>query len=186
MSLAQLRISGVTYLAREDADRLIQEPIYLDNEQDKSRYREQSVQRIIELTAGSPYYIQIICDRLVRYMNRKCAPLVTEADVEQIKESLIQGPEALDEAKFHSFVKSGDISEDAISEDDAKKVLTTIAKNSDTDSKRCPRHSIVCDTNLEVDKILKDLVRREVVERDDEESYKICVGLFKEWLIANA
>lgn len=176
----------VTYLAREDADKLIQEPIYLDNERDKSRYREQSVQRIIELTAGSPYYIQIICDRLVRYMNRKCAPLVTEADVEQIKESLIQGPEALDETKFHSFVKSGDISKDAISEDDAKKVLTTIAKNSGTDSKGCPRHSIVCDTNLEVDKILKDLVRREVVERDDEESYKICVGLFKEWLIANA
>ena len=176
----------VTYLTREDAVRLIQEPIYIDNEEDKSRYREQSVQRIITLTEGSPYYIQIICDRLVRHMNRKRAPLVTESDVEQVKDSLIKGKDALDEAKFHSFVKSGDISEDAISEDDAKKVLTTIAKNSSTDVNGCPRHDIVCDTNLEVDKILADLVRREVIKRDNREFYRIRVDLFKEWLIENA
>ena len=176
----------VTYLTREEAVRLIQEPIYIDNEENKSRYREQSVQRIIDLTEGSPYYIQIICARLVRHMNRKRAPLVTESDVEQVKDSLIKGKEALDEAKFHSFVKSGDISRDAISEDNAKKVLTTIAKNSNTDVNGCPRHDIVCDPNLEVDKILADLVRREVVDRDNREFYRIRVGLFKEWLIENA
>ncbi len=174
----------VTYLDTKYATDLIVKPIL--DEKGRSRYKEQSIQRILDLTAGSPWYIQIICDRLVRYMNEEAVPFVTEADVEQVKKYLIQGGKALNENKFHSLTKSGDISGDAVSEDDAKKVLTSIAKQSGADRNGCPRHLIMCQTDSEVDEILEDLIRREVVERTEkEQSYRIRVGLFKEWLVAN-
>src|SRR5205085_8254785 len=50
----------VSYLRREDAIRLIDEPIRIGGKQGESRYREKAKERIVDLTAGSPFYIQII------------------------------------------------------------------------------------------------------------------------------
>ncbi|HPZ43825.1 MAG TPA: tetratricopeptide repeat protein [Bacillota bacterium] len=173
----------VSYLKRDDAIKLIDEPIRIGGRQGQSRYRERAIERIIDLTAGSPFYIQIICNRLVEYMNRKRARLVTEADVEQVKEELIRGVNALKLYKFDNLINSGDASVDAISDEDALKVLTMIAVNSQTGA--CNRNNITCKTKTNIDLILDDLVKREVVERDRGQYYSIRVGLFKEWLIAN-
>ncbi len=173
----------VTYLKEEDARKLIDEPIRIDGRQGDSRYREQAIERIVELTARSPFYIQIICNRLVDYMNVKHAGLVTEADVEQVKNELIHDVNALGLDKFDNLINSGDTSPDAISDEDALKVLKVIADNSNrTDP--CHRDRIVCQTNSPIDTILDDLVNRDVVKRRDQ-SYQIQVGLFKEWLAVN-
>jgi len=173
----------VSYLKIEDAVKLIDEPIRIGGKQGKSRFREKAIDRIIDLTAGSPFYIQIICNRLVEYMNRKKAGLVTEADVEQIKNELIRGVNALSQDKFDNLINSGDTTKDAISDEDALKVLKAIAANSLTGPAN--RNNIICETHSPVDLILDDLVKREVVEREREHYYKIRVGLFKEWLNAN-
>ena len=172
----------VTYLKPDDARSLIDEPIRIGGRQGESRYREQAIERILDLTAGSPFYIQIICDRLVKYMNNKCAGLVTKADVEQVKNELIRDVNALDDTKFDNLINSGDTSEDAISNEDALKVLKAIADNSRTGP--CHRDRIDCETSFPVDTILADLEKRDVVKRR-EQSYQIQVGLFKEWLMAN-
>lgn len=174
----------VTYLRLEDAIRLVDEPIRIHGRQGESRYREKAIDRILDLTADSPFYIQIFCARLVEYMNRKRARLVTEADVEQVKEELISGANALGLDKFDNLLNSGDTSEhDAISDEDALKVLTAIAVNSQTGP--CGRHAIVCETHVPIDRILDDLVRRDVIERERSQYYSIRVGLFKEWLLAH-
>ena len=170
----------VSYLKREDARRLIDEPIRIGGRNGESRYRERAIERIIELTAGSPFYIQIVCDRLVRYMNRKRASLITEADVEQVKTELVQGVNALGLDKFDNLINSGDTSEDTISDEDALKVLKAIAVNSRTGP--CNRNSISCETEKPIDVILDDLVNREVVERERGRYYRIRVGLFRDWL----
>ena len=172
----------VTYLKPDDARRLIDEPIRIGGRQGDSRYREQAIDRILNLTAGSPFYIQIICNRLVEYMNVKHAGLVTEADVEQIKNELIRDVNALGLDKFDNLINSGDKSAGAISDEDTLQVLKAIADNSRTGP--CHRDRIVCETSSSVDKILDDLEKRDVVERR-EQSYQIQVGLFKEWLIVN-
>jgi len=171
----------VTYLRREDAIRLIDEPIRIGGRLGESRYRERAIERILELTAGSPFYIQILCNRLVEYMNRKRASLVTEADVEQVKEELITGVNALGKDKFDNLINSGDTSQDAISDEDTLKVLIAIAENSRTGP--CSRHNIACETSTPVDEILEDLVRRDVIERERGQYYSIRVGLFREWLL---
>ena len=172
----------VTYLKPDDARSLIDEPIRIGGRQGESRYREQAIEQILDLTAGSPFYIQMLCNRLVEYMNFKHAHLVTEADVEQVKNELISGVNALDLDKFDNLINSGDTSADAISDDDALKVLKTIADNSRAGL--CHRDRIDCETSLSIDTILDDLEKRDVVERR-EQSYQIQVGLFKEWLIVN-
>jgi len=173
----------VTYLKIEDATKLIEEPIKKGGKNGESRYRERAVERILELTAGSPFYIQIFCNRLVEYMNRKHAPLVTKADVENVKNELIQGVNSLSSDKFDNLVDSGDTSKDAIGIDDALKVLRAIAINSKTG--RCSRNSIVCQTKASLNAILDDLVNRDVLKCEDEMYYQIRVGLFEEWLIVN-
>lgn len=171
----------VTYLKIEDARRLIDDPIRIDGRQGESRYRENAIERILDLTAGSPFYIQIICNRLVEYMNVKRARLVTEADVEQVKNELIRGVNALALDKFDNLINSGDTSEDAISDEDALKILKTIADNSRTG----PCHRDRMDGEISVDTILDDLVKRDVIECDQGQYYRIRVGLFYEWLIVN-
>ena len=176
----------VTYLKPDDARSLIDEPIRIGGRQGESRYREQAIEQILELTAGSPFYIQILCNRLVEYMNLKHARLVTEADVEQVKNELIRGVNALDLDKFDNLINSGDTSADAISDDDALNVLKAIADNTRRKDS-CHRDRIDCETSVPIDTILADLVKRDVVERDPEQRqyYLIQVGLFKEWLVAN-
>ena len=182
----------VTYLNELDAIKLIEDPIRIGSRQGDSRYREQAVQRIYDLTAGNPFYIQIICNRLVEYMNNQRAGLVTEADVEKVESDLIEGPNSLDRGKFDNLINSRDTSADVISDDtsadanldkDALKILKTIADNSRTDP--CPRDRIDCQTSLPVDTILNELVARDVVECDQGWYYHIPVGLFKKWLITN-
>jgi tetratricopeptide (TPR) repeat protein/AAA+ ATPase superfamily predicted ATPase len=170
----------VTYLRREDAIRLIDEPIRIGGE---SRYRERAIERILELTAGSPFYIQILCNRLVEYMNRKHASLVTESDVEQVKQELIRGVNALGKDKFDNLINSGDTSQDAISDNDVLRVLISIAENSRTGP--CSRSNIACDTSTPVEEILEDLIRRDVIERERGQYYSIRVGLFREWLLTH-
>ena len=173
----------VTYLKEEDARKLIDEPIRIRGRQGGSRYREQAIERILDLTAGSPFYIQIICNRLVDYMNVKHAGLITEADIEQVKHELIHGINALSLDKFDNLTNSGDTSPDAILDEDALKVLKVIADNSNrTDP--CHLDRIVCQTNTPIHTILVDLEERDVVKRRDR-SYQIQVGLFKEWLVVN-
>ena len=173
----------VTYLSELDAIKLIEDPIRIGGRQGESRYREQAIRRILDLTAGSPFYIQLICNRLVEYMNVKHTRLVTEADVDQVKNELIRDVNALDLDKFDNLINSGDTSADRIRDPDALEVLKTIADNSSkTDS--CHRDKIDCKTNVPIDTILDDLEKRDVVKRRDQ-SYQIQVGLFKEWLMVN-
>ncbi len=175
----------VTYLKQQDAVKLIDDPLRIGGKHGESRFREKAIERIYDLSAGSPFYIQIICDRLVDYMNMHHARLVTEADVEQVKNELVRGSNRLGLDDFDNLLSSGDTSDEAIAVEDAKKVLTAIAIN--TRLGVCDRESVVSavsDTKASVDDILDDLVKRDVIELQQRRNYRIQVELFKEWLLA--
>ena len=174
---ASIQHEKVTYLNESDAQELIVEPILIGGTGGESRYKERAVEQILKLTASSPFYIQIICNRLVNLMNIRRTEWVTEADVQSVAEGLI---EEYSTANFQNFTSAGDESPEAIPESDTLEVLKAIADNTRTGT--CHRNSINCRTHLEIDKILNDLVSRDVV-RTQGEYYEIRVGLFKEWLI---
>ncbi|NMF61187.1 hypothetical protein HC246_24980 [Pseudanabaena yagii GIHE-NHR1] len=173
----------VSYLSTDDARKLIIDPIRI-LETGESRYKGEAVIRLIELTAGSPYYIQIFCNRLVEYMNRKKAIYVTDADIERVKEDLISGNNSLGDAVFDNLTSAGDTSSDSIPKKDAEAVLRGVAHGSRR-QQFCDRSAIVASTSVPIDQVLEDLVKREVLEKSQSSLFRIRVSLFKEWLLAH-
>jgi len=60
----------ITYLSEDETTSLVSDPILLNG---SSRYRGQALHRLFGLTAGSPFFLQIACDRLVRHLNARRA-----------------------------------------------------------------------------------------------------------------
>jgi hypothetical protein len=165
----------ITYLSELGTRELI-EKIGAD------RFRSRAVPRILELTAGSPYYTMMVCDRLVEYINSTKSLIVTEADIEKVKDSLISGDQSLREAKFDPLFDPGEnkVTTD-IDPQQCLAVCAAIAKNSTAGW--CPA-SALPSVSGDQGKILSDLVFRDVFERK-QDIYRIRVGLFHEWLLAN-
>lgn len=181
----------VGYLEHDDAVRLIEEPIrFRDN---RSRFiSRQVVDEIVRLTAGSPFYIQFVCHRLVDYLNRTKNPTVTGADVDRVVDELIQGPTRLDPfTKFDNLLR--------YKEDDTRDTRETILEGlflyllaDETRTRRFApfgalreRASFVNESDLI--EIANQLEERQVVESVSSpgRQYRIVVDLFRRWINSN-
>lgn len=169
----------ITYLSREEASELAETPILLDG---KSRYRGKAVSRLCDLTAGSPFYLQITCDRLIRHLNRQKAVFATEADVEIAARELVFGEEALPIERFDPLITAAGESVAEASRETYLKLLNVIAHGS-------RQSGFARSTNIEgipnVTRLLQDMSDREVVSLDSAGRVAIRVQLFAEWLRAN-
>jgi hypothetical protein len=179
-SMTEKRIG---YINEDSAWGLIDVPIHIGGEKGETRYRDDAIDAIITLTAGNPFYIQRFCDLLVRHLNRKHTTQITEIDVTTVKDTLLWGDDALSWEDFDNLTNAGDNAPDAISDNDARAVLQTIALQGSNGA--CPRSKIDCQTQATIDSILEDLKKRGVITYTKEHDYDISVKLFKEWLIAN-
>lgn len=168
----------ITYLDENEAADLASRPILLDG---ASRYRGQALHRLFDLTAGSPFFLQIACDWLVRHLNARKAAFVTEADIEQVARTLTIGGDALPPERFDGLVTAAGEKVAAVPRYDLWRVLTRVARES--------LHTGWCykDALLELPRsfdALKDLIDREILAVEGER-VKIRVGLFAAWLRAN-
>ena len=91
----------VSYLDPSDARKLIEDPIRQPN--GESRYCGPAVERLLDLTACSPFYIQIFCNRLVNYMNEK-RRRVSDADIDWVKDDLVRSNNRLDRSSFDNLL----------------------------------------------------------------------------------
>ena len=78
----------ISYLSAEEARALAENPIMMGTE---SRYKGASLDRLIGLTAGSAFYLQIFCDRLVQHLNRNRLAFITESVVGDVLGQLTIG-----------------------------------------------------------------------------------------------
>jgi tetratricopeptide (TPR) repeat protein len=88
-AVANLRYVG--YLDLQSTKELIEDPIRLED--GSSRFTSAAVEAILQLTARSPYLCQLICQRLVEYLNeeRNPDPTVTRADIDQAVRDMVEG-----------------------------------------------------------------------------------------------
>lgn len=180
---AMFKTERLTYIDIISARELIEEPIW-DKENNRSRYTRNSVEKIIELTACSPFYIQIICNELVRFMNSKKKPVLTPADIEEVIEMLTSGFNSLTEFDFENLLSAGDKNLDEIKPEDAIEVIKQIA----IQTKFIPfarREDINVFNKEKDDQVINDLIKRAVISEqpDQPNKYKIEVQLFKKWLL---
>jgi cold shock CspA family protein len=168
----------ITYLAPEEAAKLAESPISLDG---RSRYRGKALERLLDLTAGSPFYLQIMCDRLVRYLNRQRAVFVTEADIDIVARELVSGDSALPVERFDPLITAAGESVAEASRDTYVAVLNAVAHQS-------RQGGFARIENIRIPtakKLLGDLADREVVALDSSGRVSIRVQLFAEWLRTN-
>lgn len=171
----------LTYLSKDDAIRLIEEPIG-KTKTNRNRFIADAIDTIIDYTSCNPYYIQIFCARLVNEMNRKKYIEVTSADIKEIADSFIYGGQALTDDKFDNLLNAGEKHDiQRIPQDHSKAILRKIATNA-MNIGFCLREQISIGQPDYEDEILYDLVKREVLEQKND-SYKIQVKLFQEWLL---
>lgn len=165
----------VTYLDDAAATRLVQEPI------GAQRFVGQAVQRLLDLTANSPYYTMMFCSRLVDYMNETRSVVVTVADILSVEKDMLRGERRLTRDKFDNLITAGDGKQDSgIDPNDTYAVCAAIASSRDT---WCPRDAMNgAFDGATLDALLSDLETRDVVERKGKE-YRLRVGLFRDWLV---
>ncbi|MEK8106420.1 hypothetical protein NKG94_16575 [Micromonospora sp. M12] len=173
------RQERLSYLDRKEAERLIIEPVSLPD--GDSRYKGDSVARILDLTARNPYYVQLFCNRLIERMNAERQPLIGPADVDNVAEALVHGDKSLTLEQFDNLLTPGDAEVSALSAESAMDVLKGCLTGH--------RRALYLDGRRAADiqqgpQVLEDLVRRDVIEHESEERYRIKVGLFAEWLWA--
>ncbi|MFC5744537.1 tetratricopeptide repeat protein [Actinomadura rugatobispora] len=171
------RQEPVSYLDIGPAEALITKPVRLENQE--NRYRGDSVQRILELTARSPYYIQLFCNRLIQHMNAERQLLIGPADVDRVATALVSGDQALLQEQFDNLLTPGDADVSDLPGDTVMAVLNVCLTGRRRDLHLDGRKA----RDLpEGPRVLDDLVRRNVIVQEAEDRYRIRVGLFAEWL----
>jgi len=77
----------ISFLALGDAERLVREPV-----RGRMQYTDDAVRAILRLTAGHPFYTQVVCQALVDRMNERRSVVVEAADVDEVAEALADSP----------------------------------------------------------------------------------------------
>jgi hypothetical protein len=164
----------ISYLSGDEARALAEDPIMMGGE---SRYKGASLDRLISLTAGSPFYLQIFCDRLVQHLNRNRLVFITESVVGDVLGHLTTGPSALSIDKFDPLITAAGESVALAPKERYLALLTRVALNPMITSQQIGADDAA---------LVRDLFAREVLERDAAARLSIRVGLFAEWLRANS
>lgn len=171
----------VSYLQKEDAKRLMYEPIMIttDTGEKINRFQEAALNRLYELTAGSAFLIMNLCAGLVDYLNKTKTMYITKAHVD---EYLKQNINTFEESRFFEpqYADKSIINTDEIDKRN-KAILHKIAQHSNR-KEWTPLNSIIsCEEDRQT---LKTLEQRDVIEISKNDRCKIKIKLYKEWIIA--
>lgn len=169
----------LTYLSEDDATQLAVEPILLEG---KSRYRGRSLSRLLELSAGSPFYLQILCDHLVTHLNRKRAPFITEADIENVLRGLTSESGYLSEDKFDPLITAAG---ESVAEASREQYIETLSAIAHFSSPRAGAWMRDLEHLPDLQRLIEDMKDREVISIDAAGRISIRVGLFATWLKCN-
>lgn len=177
----------LSYIDEKSARELIEDPIR--NEDGSSRYQPEAVNKILELSACSPFYIQILCDEIVKYANANRHSPITIIDVNNVLKLLVSNQGSISKGDFENLVSSGDGKLNPTLVAKTYNILQEIAVRT-RKIEYCPQKDINVYGRSEDDVIINDLIERDVVVNDKlyvgEKRIKIKVQLYKEWINNNA
>jgi AAA+ ATPase superfamily predicted ATPase len=165
----------VGFLSERDAVRLITEPVA-----GRVVYGRGVVEAIYRLTAGQPFYTQVICQNVVDYMNERKHNWMTLADLERVVVYIVDNP-------LPQMIYTWD----GLS-DDEKLVLSLLGEQL-TDGSRfstAPQLRMAVRTNeypvhLSENTIrltLEEMFRRELLEKNSEDGFRFRVDLLRPWI----
>ncbi|MCL4294220.1 MAG: HD domain-containing protein [Anaerolineae bacterium] len=166
-------------LTREEARQLIVEPVK------RVKYDSSVVERLLDLTAGHPYYLQLLCGELVTCTDQENNIIKNEHLNRLLSDWLPDQGE-----QFFGHLWGSDSGIDRITQNWNKIVLTAIAFNANEN--HWVNFSRVADNGVTkvinetiLWQVLQNLVKMETLETKDNIHYRIKVELFEHWLQEN-
>lgn len=160
----------LTYLAEDEARQLIERPV----KDFELSYDPSASQRILALTRGHPYLIQLLCSEIVTIKNEQDPNKRRWATVNEVESSipkvLIRG------SQFFSDIELNQIDASALS------LLRFIARY---EKEAVVSHKILNDTfsNVqELERVIELLTRRELIEASSG-GYRFQVDLIRRWFL---
>lgn len=93
----------VTSIDEKSARELVEEPVW-DKDNDRSRFEQDAVTRIIELSGYNPFYIQILCAEIVDYALKNSIPVITEYDVNVVVNRMTSSEAKLRRGDFDNLI----------------------------------------------------------------------------------
>ena len=185
---ACMELRELSFLDEMNAKLLIRKPIE-DANRVTGLFRDDAIDEIYTLTAGSPYLTIILCSNLVRYLNEKGAYTVTRGIVRDFLRMRVLSPTGfLEEEHFESQMQErGHRELDAVNKD----ILIAIARLSGAAGYavfdeiaaevRWIRGGDLSDERLR--ELLERLYNRRVLLKEGGNKYWIQVRLLEKWLI---
>ncbi len=168
----------IGYLSTESATRLIMEPVAPN-----IVYDDLALDKILRVTAGHPYFLQLVCYTLVKRANAQKTGYITVSDVNGALDEMLR----LGEVHFAYLWQRSDYTERAL--------LTAVAHLIDADQPFHPEEIIRAlqpyDIHLDpgaVTAALQNLVERDIMREVTEQAktlYELRIGLVGLWVAQN-
>jgi hypothetical protein len=165
----------VGFLSEKDTVRLITEPV-----QGRVVYGRGVVDVIHRLTAGQPFYTQVMCQNVVDYMNEHKQNWLTLADLQPVITDIVDNP-------LPQMIYAWD----GLSDDEKlglSLLADTLADGSAYVTANQLRTSVKANdypVNLSENTIrltLEDMFRRELLEKDSSDGFRFRIDLLRLWI----
>ncbi len=175
--LRRSQFRKIAFLSENDARRLITEPV-----EGRVVYGRNVIDRIVRLTAGQPFYTQVICQNVVDYLNEHEKNAITMRELNGVVDEIIDHP--LPQMIYFW---------DALSADE-KVVLSLLAHTLDAPRERSwataadigdvaarERAPVDLSENT-IHLTLEELFRTDVLEKNPFEAYRFRIDLLRLWI----
>ncbi len=165
----------VSFLSEKDTIRLITEPV-----EGRVVYGRGVIDVICRLTAGQPFYTQVICQNTVDYMNEHEQNWVTVADIQHVISDVVDNP-------LPQMIYTWDVLSD-----DEKLALSLLAEvlpdgiyYATSRELRASVRTNQYPVNLSENTIrltLEEMFRRELLEKDATDGFRFKIDIFRLWI----
>jgi AAA+ ATPase superfamily predicted ATPase len=165
----------VGFLSGKDTVRLITEPV-----ENRVVYGRGVIDAICRLTAGQPFYTQVTCQNIVDYMNEKEQNWITLADLQQVTADITDNPlpqmiytwEALSDDEKLVMSLLADVLADGQAFASAYDLRSFVRAN------EYPVN--LSETTIRM--TLEEMFRRELLDKNASEGFRIKIDLFRLWI----
>jgi len=165
----------ISYLSRDDTYRLIQEPVA-----GEVTYADGVAERIYQLTAGWPFYVQLTCFYLVVHLNQMQRNLATNEDIDAVVRAIVNNPPPQLVYQWEELEANAKIVLALVGEQsqEAQQVVDTSAIQRSIKDNKYPLD--LKEEGIKV--VLEGLYADKHLERSEEGAYYFRVDLFRQWV----
>jgi hypothetical protein len=165
----------VGFLSEKDAFRLITEPV-----EGRVVYGRGVIEAVCRLTAGQPFYTQVICQNLVDYMNEHEQNWITINDLDEVIADVVDNP--LPQMIYTWDVLSDDekLSLSLLAEilPDGNAFATAGELRASVKANDYPVH--LSENSIRL--TLEEMFRRELLEKDSSDGFRFKIDLLRLWI----